>query len=118
MPPRKRAPASRLHAATAADAKAAAARAAEAAKPKTLKVAVDASERELLVAMRARVAAEIDGGVPAHALAGLMRQLRELDREIRLIDAREAESGDVDDAAGSSEVDDDVERLDPSSVFQ
>ena len=71
--------------------------------PATIKAAVDASERDLLVAMRAKAAAEIDRGVPAHTLAPLMRQLRDLDKEIRALDVRatqEAEqSGDVEDEA-------------------
>lgn len=61
-------------------------------KPTTIKAAVDMPERTLLVAMREKVAAEIDSGVPAHALAGLLKHLRELDKEIRSIDARAEES--------------------------
>lgn len=63
------------------------------AKPKTVKAALDGSERDVLVAMRAKAASELDGGVPAHALAPLMRQLRDLDREIRAIDVREEQEG-------------------------
>lgn len=66
--------------------------------PKTVKEAVDRSERTLLVTMRATVAATIDSAPPAHTLAPLMRQLREIDKEIRAIDARaqsEGESGDA-----------------------
>ena len=70
-------------------------------RPKTIKAAAEMSERSLLVAMRSKVAAEIDGGVPAHALAPLMRQLRDFDKEIRAIDAREAQDrergGEVED---------------------
>ncbi len=56
--------------------------------PRTLKAAVKLDERDLLVALRNRLATEIDGGVPAHTLAGLVKQLRDLDKDIRLLDAR------------------------------
>lgn len=59
--------------------------------PKSIKEAVDRSERDLLVALRRRIAAEMDSGPPAHTLAPMARQLRELDREIRALDAREAQ---------------------------
>lgn len=58
-------------------------------RPATIKAALDCSERDLLVTMRAKVAADLDAGVPPHAIAPLMRQLRELDKEIRALDARE-----------------------------
>ena len=61
--------------------------------PANIKEAVERSERDLLVAMRRKVASEIDAGVPAHALAPLMRQMRELDKEIRALDAREDQEG-------------------------
>lgn len=49
-------------------------------------------ERAVLVALRSQAAAELDSGrVPAHAIAGLMRQLRDLDREIRALDLRAVE---------------------------
>ncbi len=67
-------------------------------RPKNLKEAVDLSERELLVMMRARLASEIDGGVPPHTLAPLTRQLRELDKEIRLLDAKAEQESDDDRA--------------------
>jgi hypothetical protein len=68
------------------------------AAPKTLKDAVDVSERALLVTIRAKIASEIDGGVPPHTLAPLTRQLRDIDREIRALDLREQEAGEDDDA--------------------
>ncbi len=72
-------------------------------RPKALKTAVNCSERDLLVAMRAKIAAEIDNGVPAHALAPLSRRLLELDKDIRLLDARAAEAAE----AASLDSDDD-----------
>lgn len=67
----------------------------KAKKPTTIKAAVDASERDLLVTMRGHLATELDkGAVPAHALAGVMAKLREYDRDIRAIDARAAEEPD------------------------
>lgn len=63
----------------------------EPVKPETIEAAIDMGERTLLVALREKVAAEIDTGVPAHTLAGLMKHLRELDKEIRAIDARQRE---------------------------
>lgn len=56
------------------------------AKPLSLTQAIDGSEREVLVALRENIAAEIDAGVPAHVLAPLSRQLRDLDKEIRSLD--------------------------------
>lgn len=59
--------------------------------PKTLKAAVDVSERALLVTIRSKIASEIDDGVPPHTLAPLTRQLRDIDKEIRLLDQRAKE---------------------------
>ncbi len=63
-------------------------------KPTTLADAADASERDLLVMMRDKISTEIDGGVPPHTLAPLLRQLREIDKEIRSLDARAEDSRD------------------------
>lgn len=71
--------------------------------PKTIVEAVEMDERALLVALRKKAAAEIDGGVPAAYLAPVMRQLRELDKAIRALDDREEQeekrSGPVEDAS-------------------
>ena len=69
---------------------------------KSLKEAADRGERELLVSMRNAISDAVTDGVPAHALAPLMRQLREIDKEIRAFDMRAKEEsgdagGDVDD---------------------
>ena len=72
-------------------------------EPKTLKDAVDASERSLLVTIRSRIAREIDGGVPPHTLAPLTRQLREIDKEIRLLDLRAKEEADEDGSRHADE---------------
>lgn len=53
--------------------------------------AADGSRRELLVAMRSRVATAVeDGGTPARDLAALTRRLMEIAREIEAIDAQGA----------------------------
>jgi hypothetical protein len=58
--------------------------------PSTIKQAAESSERDLLVALRAHLAMEMDkGAVPAHALAGVSAKIREYDREVRALDARE-----------------------------
>lgn len=57
-------------------------------EPKSLTDAAELSERALLVMMRAKIAAEIDNGVPPHTLAPLSRQLRDIDKEIRLLDQK------------------------------
>lgn len=80
--------------------------------PATIKAAVEGDERALLVAMRKKIAAEIDGGVPPHTLAPLMRQLRELDKEIRSLDVRDKEESN--DHRGSTE--DTSEAFDASAV--
>lgn len=61
--------------------------------PKTLVDAAELSERALLVAMRSKVLKEIDGGVPPAYLAPLMRQVREMDKELRALDLRAKEEG-------------------------
>jgi hypothetical protein len=58
--------------------------------PRTLKAAVKLGERDLLTALRDKLADKLDGGVPAYALGHLVKELRDLDREIRALDSQEA----------------------------
>ena len=65
-------------------------------KPKTITEAADGgTTRELLVAMRARIAKAVeDANTPARDLAALTKRLVEVVRDIEAIDAREDEAGD------------------------
>lgn len=54
--------------------------------------AANGTERDLLVAMRDQIAANLDEGVPPRDLASLTKRLMEITREIKAIDA--AENGD------------------------
>lgn len=72
--------------------------------PKSITEAADnGTTRELLVAMRARVAKAVeDQNTPARDLAALTKRLVEVVRDIEAIDARdgqEAESGPIADEA-------------------
>lgn len=66
------------------------------AKPKTITEAADGgTTRELLVAMRARIAKAVeDPNTPARDLAALTKRLVEVVRDIEAIDARTDEGGD------------------------
>lgn len=70
-------------------------------KPKTVTAAAaDGSRRELLVAMRARVATAVeDPNTPARDLAALTRRLLEIAKEIEAIDVAAEETGDAQPAA-------------------
>ena len=75
-------------------------------KPSKRKTVSQAAEsgttRELLVAMRARIATAVeDANTPARDLAALTKRLTEVVRDIEAIDAREQ-----DGAAGGDEVED------------
>lgn len=60
------------------------------ASPKTITRAARSSERDLLVALRTYLASHMDAGaVPAHALASVSGKIREYDRDIRTLDARD-----------------------------
>lgn len=69
-------------------------------EPKSITDALGMGERAVLVALRAQAARELDSGkVPAHAIAGLMRRLQDLDKDIRAFDVRaeqEAEASGAD----------------------
>ena len=64
-------------------------------RPKTITEAADkGTTRELLVAMRARIAKAVeDPNTPARDLAALTKRLVEVVRDIEAIDARHAEDG-------------------------
>ena len=66
---------------------------------KTVTQAADAgTQRELLVAMKARVAGAVeDPNTPARDLASLTKRLLEIAREIEAIDVREAEEASESD---------------------
>ena len=66
------------------------------AKPKTVSEAADSgTTRELLVAMRARIAKAVeDPNTPARDLAALTKRLVEVVRDIEAIDARDEQDGD------------------------
>ncbi len=63
-------------------------------QPKTVtKAASEGTRRELLVAMRARVATAVeDPNTPARDLAALTRRLMEIAKDIEAIDARNEDS--------------------------
>lgn len=65
-------------------------------RPKTVSEAADSgTTRELLVAMRTRIALAVeDRNTPARELAALTKRLVEVVRDIEAIDAREAQDGD------------------------
>lgn len=73
--------------------------------PTKIKEAVDGTERDVLVALRRKLAAELDNGPPPHTLAPLVRQLREIDRDLRALDVSEAEEDDTHDADGDDTFD-------------
>jgi hypothetical protein len=71
--------------------------------PSRLTSAVGKGERDMLAALRRKIAAQLDrDDVPPTALAALIRQLREVDREVRGLDLAAAQA-----AAGEAELEDD-----------
>lgn len=71
------------------------------AKPKTItEAADDGTTRELLVAMRGRIAKAVeDPNTPARDLAALTKRLVEVVREIEATDAREDDGGSSDEVS-------------------
>lgn len=69
-----------------------------AAKAKTITQAAESgTTRELLVAMRGRIAKAVeDPNTPARDLAALTKRLVEVVRDIEAIDAREVQEGAID----------------------
>lgn len=85
----------------------------EKAKPKTPKSiteAIDGTGRDVLAAMRRALAKKLDDGeVSSNAIASAYKELRELDRLIRLADAEHEDDshdgdGDVDDTFDASAI--------------
>jgi hypothetical protein len=71
-------------------------------EPKSISAALDGSSRDVLAAMRRALAKKLDAGeVSSNSIASAYKELRELDRLIRTIDAR-----NEDGATGASEVED------------
>lgn len=66
----------------------------------TVHGAASGTRRDLLVALRDKIAGEIDGGVPARDLASLSMRLLTLAEQIAEIDAEES-GDDVGDAAAT-----------------
>jgi hypothetical protein len=84
---------------------------------KTLSSAVarSASERDVLVVLRKRLAARIDGNdaMSPAAMAALVKQFRDVDSRIRAIDVAAAEAAAT---ADDSDVDDEADGWDPSKL--
>jgi len=70
---------------------------AKAGTPKSITAALEGTGRDVLAAMRAKLAKQLDKGeISSNSIASAYRELRELDRLIRLADAEN------DDDAGAS----------------
>ena len=78
--------------------------------PKSITEALDGSSRDVLAAMRRALAKKLDDGeVSSNAIASAYKELRELDRLIRLADHQatqrdERHDDDVDDAFDASAI--------------
>lgn len=81
----------------------------------TSAVAPNATEREMLVILRNKIAAKLDGDVPMTSFTQLIRQFERIDHKIRAIDARAAEAADGDNDDDLDDDDGDA-GWDPSAV--
>lgn len=70
------------------------------AEPLTIKDAAAKSRRDLLVALRDKIAGDLDDGVPARELASLSKRLVDITDQIAELDAEE-KGDDVGDAAAT-----------------
>lgn len=69
-------------------------------REQSIKAAAGGSRRDLLVALRDKIAGELDAGVPARDLASLSLRLVNITEQIAEIDAEE-KGDDVGDAAAT-----------------
>lgn len=86
--------------------------------PRTLRAAIGpgGGERDTLVVLRRKLAALIDGDLPAYQLVGLVRQFRDVDAQIRVIDeAARVAAEQAEDADGGDD-DPNDETFDPDSL--
>lgn len=70
----------------------------KAGRPKSLQNAANSSEREMLLALRNKLAKQIDAeSTPAHAVGRLIREFRQIDKDIRELDRRTKQQSSDDD---------------------
>lgn len=80
------------------------------ARPKTVaQAAKSGKQRELLVAMRDRIAETLSGDCPPRDLASLTKRLQDIARDIAALDAAEA-------AQSSADLDDYDDAFDPAAI--
>lgn len=72
----------------------------QARRPGAVRAAADESRRDLLRALRDRIASDIDDGVPARDLASLSKRLLDISKELEDLEA--AEDGDDISAAAAT----------------
>ncbi|WP_353707617.1 hypothetical protein ABRQ22_17300 [Cellulosimicrobium sp. ES-005] len=66
--------------------------------PATITEAIEGSARDVLASMRRALAKKLDAGeVSSNAIASAYKELRELDRQIRALDAAEEQEAERDD---------------------